>query len=104
MCLREGNGMTGNENGPRKTRADGSGGQSRNRTKDTRMFNPLLYHLSYLACPRSCDHVEIKCMSSQPDAFVLRCQCKRRSRLPPFTCGAQYKRPTRFCDAAAVAA
>lgn len=26
-----------------------SGGQSRNRTTDTRIFNPLLYQLSYLA-------------------------------------------------------
>ena len=27
----------------------GSGGQGRNRTIDTRIFNPLLYQLSYLA-------------------------------------------------------
>jgi hypothetical protein len=27
----------------------GSGGQGRNRTTDTRIFNPLLYQLSYLA-------------------------------------------------------
>jgi hypothetical protein len=27
----------------------GSGGQGRNRTTDTRIFNPLLYRLSYLA-------------------------------------------------------
>ena len=26
-----------------------SGGQGRNRTTDTRIFNPLLYQLSYLA-------------------------------------------------------
>ena len=26
------------------------GGQGRNRTTDTRIFNPLLYQLSYLAC------------------------------------------------------
>src|SRR5262249_11991799 len=28
---------------------DGSGGQGRNRTTDTRIFSPLLYQLSYLA-------------------------------------------------------
>jgi hypothetical protein len=28
---------------------EGSGGQGRNRTVDTRIFNPLLYQLSYLA-------------------------------------------------------
>jgi hypothetical protein len=28
-----------------------SGGQGRNRTTDTRIFNPLLYQLSYLAVP-----------------------------------------------------
>ena len=28
---------------------DGYGGQGRNRTTDTRIFNPLLYQLSYLA-------------------------------------------------------
>ena len=28
---------------------DLSGGQGRNRTVDTRIFNPLLYQLSYLA-------------------------------------------------------
>ena len=27
----------------------GNGGQGRNRTIDTRIFNPLLYQLSYLA-------------------------------------------------------
>ena len=30
----------------------GSGGQGRNRTTDTRIFNPLLYQLSYLAIKR----------------------------------------------------
>ena len=30
-------------------RAGGSGGKSRNRTGDTRIFSPLLYQLSYLA-------------------------------------------------------
>ena len=28
---------------------EGNGGQGRNRTTDTRIFNPLLYQLSYLA-------------------------------------------------------
>src|SRR4026209_1941565 len=28
------------------------GGQGRNRTSDTRIFSPLLYQLSYLACRR----------------------------------------------------
>jgi hypothetical protein len=28
-----------------------NGGQGRNRTTDTRIFNPLLYRLSYLAVP-----------------------------------------------------
>ena len=31
---------------------DGTGGQGRNRTTDTRIFNPLLYQLSYLAVSR----------------------------------------------------
>ena len=30
-----------------------SGGQGRNRTTDTRIFNPLLYQLSYLAVKRT---------------------------------------------------
>jgi hypothetical protein len=30
----------------------GFGGQGRNRTSDTRIFSPLLYQLSYLACRR----------------------------------------------------
>ena len=30
-------------------RTRGNGGQGRNRTTDTRIFNPLLYQLSYLA-------------------------------------------------------
>src|SRR5688500_4382183 len=30
-----------------------SGGQGRNRTTDTRIFNPLLYRLSYLAVPNA---------------------------------------------------
>jgi hypothetical protein len=29
-----------------------SGAQDRNRTSDTRIFNPLLYQLSYLGTPR----------------------------------------------------
>jgi hypothetical protein len=29
-----------------------TGGQGRNRTTDTRIFNPLLYQLSYLAVSR----------------------------------------------------
>jgi hypothetical protein len=33
--------------------ASNSGGQGRNRTTDTRIFNPLLYQLSYLAIARS---------------------------------------------------
>ncbi len=33
------------------------GGQGRNRTVDTRIFNPLLYQLSYLACTRLREHV-----------------------------------------------
>ena len=43
----------------------GIGGQGRNRTVDTRIFNPLLYQLSYLAfrlamllcCLPGCDHL-----------------------------------------------
>jgi hypothetical protein len=31
---------------------EASGGQGRNRTTDTRIFNPLLYQLSYLAVNR----------------------------------------------------
>jgi hypothetical protein len=30
---------------------ESDGGQGRNRTTDTRIFNPLLYQLSYLAVP-----------------------------------------------------
>ena|GEM_PF-1712190 len=36
---------------------DGSGGQGRDRTADTRIFSPLLYQLSYLAilnAPEQC--------------------------------------------------
>jgi hypothetical protein len=38
-----------NENGHRKGSRRMSGGQGQNRTADTRIFNPLLYQLSYLA-------------------------------------------------------
>ncbi len=31
-----------------ETIVDGDGAQDRNRTSDTRIFNPLLYQLSYL--------------------------------------------------------
>jgi hypothetical protein len=34
------------------------GAQSRNRTSDTRIFNPLLYQLSYLGLPRSAGLVD----------------------------------------------
>ena len=34
--------------GPRKIRRE-EGGETRNRTEDTRIFSPLLYQLSYLA-------------------------------------------------------
>ena len=45
--------MTGKAAGKRKTARNrepfrNSGGQGRNRTTDTRIFNPLLYQLSYL--------------------------------------------------------
>ncbi len=32
-----------------RIRLEGEGGQTRNRTRDTRIFSPLLYRLSYLA-------------------------------------------------------
>ena len=38
-----------------------SGGQTQNRTGDTRIFSPLLYRLSYLA---SLEKVGIKCSQS----------------------------------------
>ena len=38
----------------------GNGGQGRNRTIDTRIFNPLLYQLSYLAT-----------VGTQPDGRVI---------------------------------
>jgi hypothetical protein len=38
-----------------------SGGQGQNRTADTRIFNPLLYRLSYLAISRPISrHPEVK--------------------------------------------
>ena len=39
----------GNENGSRDGSRLYAGGQGRNRTVDTRIFNPLRYQLSYLA-------------------------------------------------------
>jgi hypothetical protein len=36
------------------------GAQTRNRTTDTRIFNPLLYQLSYLGIQqKACDPVEV---------------------------------------------
>ena len=39
---------------------EGSGGQGRNRTTDTRIFNPLLYRLSYLAV-RTQQRIPLRC-------------------------------------------
>ena len=49
----------------------GSGGRGRNRTIDTRIFNPLLYQLSYLATAGSgewpaCREPEIRPEASPP--------------------------------------
>ena len=41
-----GAGISGKKKGPEIIRALQFGGQSRNRTTDTRIFNPLLYQLS----------------------------------------------------------
>src|SRR5512146_2345340 len=47
-----------------------NGGQGRNRTADTRIFSPLLYHLSYLAIPEACTGGKRRWTAS-PGASVL---------------------------------
>ena len=41
-----------------RIRLEGEGGQTRNRTRDTRIFSPLLYRLSYLAVKKKAPEEE----------------------------------------------
>lgn len=40
------------------------GGDGRNRTADTWIFNPLLYQLSYITCRAANIHLQLKCEST----------------------------------------